>query len=74
MELSQQQIHAVIMTLYNLDVFRDAVARPGFAGCFGLRQERIDAAIASDEALLELGQDWLTEQLFGRGPRVSPAR
>lgn len=65
MDLSQQQIHAVIMTLYNLDVFREAVARPGFARCFGLQQERVDAALSSDEALLELGQDWLTKQLFG---------
>jgi hypothetical protein len=58
-------MHAVIMALYNLDVFRQSVALPDFPARFGLESATIARALASDEALLELGQDWLTAQLFG---------
>lgn len=64
MELSERQVHGVVMALYNLDVFREAVTLDGFARRFGLEQERLEAALLSDESLLELGQDWLSSQLF----------
>ncbi len=63
--LSTAEVHAVIMALYNLDVFRQSVAQPEFAARFGLQDAAVARALDSDEALLELGQDWLTAQLFG---------
>lgn len=65
LSLSSEQVHAVIMALYNLDVFRRAVARPDFGARFGLDDAVVARALSSDEALLDLGQDWLTVQLFG---------
>lgn len=65
LELRPPQIHAVILALYNLDQWRQVVARPGFADAQGLEPEAVEAALASDEALLDLGRDWLLTQLFG---------
>jgi len=65
LSLPPPEVHAVIMALYNLDVFREFAARPGFAERSGLPGKRVAGALASDEALLELGQDWLTSRLFG---------
>ncbi len=64
LSLSPEELHAVIMALYNIDVFRQFVARPGFAARYELPSERVARALASGEALLELGQDWLEAQLF----------
>ena len=55
---------AFALALYNLDVFRRAVAQEGFAGRFGLDQARIGVTLDDDEALLELGLDWLALQFF----------
>ncbi len=65
MSLPQAEIHAVVMALYNLDVFRELVARPGFAARSRLEEAAVARALASDEALLQLGQDWLAARLFG---------
>ncbi len=65
MALSDRQLHAFIMTLYNLDTWRSAVAAPGFAPRYGLTRERLERALTEDRELLDLGQDWLTAQLFG---------
>ncbi len=65
MVLSPNDIHAVIMALYNLDVFRERVQRPGFASKHGLTDAAMRRALASPEALLELGQDWIAARLFG---------
>ncbi len=65
LSLSADEVHAVVMALYNLDVFRDLVAQPGFASRSGMEGERVDRALSSDEALLELGRDWLAARLFG---------
>ncbi|HEY3351609.1 MAG TPA: YkgJ family cysteine cluster protein [Polyangia bacterium] len=65
--LAEQEIHAIVMGLYNLDVFRAAAAAPGFAVRHGLDPARVAAAVTSDEALLELGHDWVEAVLFGRG-------
>ncbi len=65
LSLSTAEVHAVIMALYNLDVFRQSVALPDFRARFGLESASVARALASDEALLELGQDWLTARLFG---------
>ena len=64
--LAPAGIHAVVMALYNLDVFRAHAARPGFGADCGLDAARVARALASDEALLELGQDWVAFRLFGR--------
>lgn len=61
----ERQTHAIIMALHNLDVWRQAVADPGFARRFGIPLARIERALATDEALLELGQEWLAALLFG---------
>ena len=65
LDLKPNQIHAVILALYNLDQWRQFVARPGFAQSQGLEPGAVAAALASDEALLNLGRDWLLVQLFG---------
>jgi len=65
MALPAADVHAVVLSLYNLDVFREMVAGPGFAERSGLGDERVAQALASDEALLGLGQDWLAARLFG---------
>ena len=64
-ELSQEQTHAFIMALYNLDVFRQLVEGDDFARRFGVPPGRVAQALSSDEELLDLGQDWLTVLLFG---------
>ncbi len=66
LKLNQAQTHAVIAALYNLDVFRQAVAKPGFAQGAGVAPERVERALASDEELLGLGRDWLAGRLFAK--------
>lgn len=66
LKLNQQQTHAVIAALYNLDVFRQMAAQPAFAAQTGLEASRIQQALESDEALLNLGRDWLAARLFGQ--------
>jgi uncharacterized protein len=63
--LSPAELHAVVMALYNVDVFREFVGRPGFAAPPGVSAARVEGALGSDEALLELAQDWLAARLFG---------
>ncbi|MFZ5584814.1 MAG: YkgJ family cysteine cluster protein [Thermodesulfobacteriota bacterium] len=65
LRLNQPQIHGVVLALYNLDLWRQAVARPGFAQRQGLDPQRVEAALAADEDLLLLGRDWLRKELFG---------
>ncbi|HET8540006.1 MAG TPA: YkgJ family cysteine cluster protein [Anaeromyxobacter sp.] len=65
MSLSPEDVHAVVMALYNADVLREFVARPGFAARSGLDEERVAQALRADEDLLALGQDWLAARLFG---------
>lgn len=63
-ELNPRQTHAYIAALYNLDVFRQGLDQPGFAKRLGLSADRLEAARLQDEALLDLGLEWLTKQLF----------
>ncbi len=65
MTLDSRQMHGVILALYNLDLFRQTVDQPAFAERFGLSPSQIKDALISDEALLELAQDWITAQFFG---------
>ena len=65
LELSPAQVHGVILALYNLDVFHRMAERPELARAHGLPEARLAGALASDEALLELGRDWLLHRLFG---------
>ena len=65
LELEPAQIHGVILALYNLDVFRRLAAQPEMARRQGLPEVRLPGALASDEALLDLGRDWLLNRLFG---------
>ncbi len=71
LSLSPAGVHLVVMALYNADVFREHVARPGFAERSGLPPESVARALASGEALLELGQDWLARRLFGDRTQAS---
>lgn len=66
LSLAPAELHAVVMALYNVDVFRQFVARPGFAAGAGVPASRVERAIESDDALLELAQDWLAGRLFRR--------
>jgi len=63
--LNPAGVHAVILALYNLDVFRELVATPSFAGEQQLNQARVAEALASKESLLELAEAWLASRLFG---------
>ena len=65
MELSEQQLQGVILALYNLDMFRQLASQQAFATRFELKPAAVEAALATDEILLQLAQDWLTTQLFG---------
>ncbi len=65
LSLSPAEMHAVVMALYNVDTFRDFVARPAFAAEANVPAARLERALASDDALVELGQDWLAARLFG---------
>lgn len=67
LRLNQHQIHGVVLALYNLDLWREAVARPEFAARQGLDPAAVAAALARDEDLLILGRDWLMRELFGAG-------
>jgi len=64
-KLTEEQLRAIIVALYNLDVFREIVRDHQFGKHFNFTDERIREALEKDEALLELGQDWLTMQFFG---------
>lgn len=79
LELAPPQIHAVIMALYNLDVFRQMLERPDFAQGLELDPARLEAARQADEELLLLGRDWLMARLFtapaaGRGTQPQGQR
>ncbi|ADK83520.1 protein of unknown function UPF0153 [Desulfarculus baarsii DSM 2075] len=63
--LTPAQTHAYLAALYNLDVFRQQVRDPAFAKRAGLEKARVKKALRADESLLELGQDWLSQVLFG---------
>jgi len=65
MELDPRQIHGYLLALYNLDLFRELVASDGFGARFNLSPDRVQAALADEEALLALGISWLVEQFFG---------
>ncbi len=63
--LNDQQTHAFLSALYNLEAFRPLAASPGFGDKFGFENERIQAALDDEEELLNLGIDWLIKVLFG---------
>jgi Fe-S-cluster containining protein len=65
LSLATDDVHAIVMALYNVDVFRAFAARPGFAERSGLDEATVARALSSDEALLALGQDWIARRLFG---------
>lgn len=72
LSLSSEDVHAVVMALYNVDVFRAFASRPGFASSTGLAEERVAEALGSDDALLALGQEWIAARLFGGELRRRP--
>lgn len=63
--LADAGVKVVIVGLYDLDAFRELAGRPGFAGRAGLDPGAVTAALASDEALLALGERWVAALLFG---------
>jgi Fe-S-cluster containining protein len=69
--LTQAQTHAVILALYNIDVFRQWAQTPGAAGRLGVDPASLGAVLADDEELLALGQEWLTRELFGPAARAA---
>jgi uncharacterized protein len=71
--LNPAGLHAVVMALYNLDVFRVRLSDPKFAAEAGWSEEDVSQALASDEALLEAGQRWLTSRLFPALPSIESA-
>ena len=65
MELSDKEMHAIIMALFNLDIFFSFIQQKEFRDLYDILQEQIEQALKSDVDLLNLGQDWLIDQLFG---------
>ncbi|MCB2188177.1 MAG: YkgJ family cysteine cluster protein [Deltaproteobacteria bacterium] len=70
--LTPPQTHAYLAALYNPAAFRPLVADPAFAARFGLPTERVARALADDEELIHLGQDWLAGQFFGAAAADRP--
>jgi hypothetical protein len=60
-----KKVQMFFMVSYNLDRFRDFVTRSGFLERFDIDAELIGMIRESDEALLELGFQWLKFSLFG---------
>jgi Fe-S-cluster containining protein len=65
MRLEPEDVHAVVLALYNVDVFRESLQRPGAASRLGVAAAALERALESDEALLDLGHAWLAKRLFG---------
>jgi hypothetical protein len=69
MALSDRQLHAYVMGLYNLDVLREAWSDARRARACGLDAAALTAATSdaagADEALLALGIAWVVRELFG---------
>lgn len=63
--LAPAGVHAVVVALYNLDVFREQLGASGFTVPGDVTGELLARARTSDEALLEAGHAWLGERLFG---------
>ena len=57
LDLTPSQIHAVVLALYNLDLWRQTLRKPGFAARQGLDPGAVATALSSDEALLDLGRN-----------------
>ncbi|CAO0819602.1 hypothetical protein DFAR_1030004 [Desulfarculales bacterium] len=57
LELQPPQIHAVIMALYNLDVFRRLASQMDFAKRHEFKPQQVQYALQRDEDLLLLGRD-----------------
>lgn len=64
-EQAMKKVQMFFMVSYNLDRFRDFVTRSGFLERFDIDAELIGMIRESDEALLELGFQWLKFSLFG---------
>lgn len=62
LELTPPQIHAVIASLYNVDVFREIALKSELSNMFG--KERIEKALETEDELLALGRDFLINRLF----------
>ncbi|MBW1683277.1 MAG: YkgJ family cysteine cluster protein [Deltaproteobacteria bacterium] len=68
--LGPGQLQKVMVALYNVDVFREFVRTPAFQDRFGAEMQGTARAIRQDEALLDLGFEFLNRTLFeGEGSR-----
>ena len=63
LNLTQRQVHAVLVALYNLDVFRRMLGQPDFARRFN--PAGVEEAMTADETVLDLGIEFLLTTLFG---------
>ncbi len=64
MSLKDEDMHAIIMALYNIDVFRKFIQQPEFKNTYNISSLNKDTAIESDEILLKLSQEWITALIF----------
>ena len=60
---SERSLHSIILALYNLDRWREQVGQDGFGARVGFSAEEVREALATDEALLQLGEHWLKRVL-----------
>lgn len=68
--LGPGQLQKVMVALYNVDVFREFVRTPAFQDRFGAELQAMARAIRQDDALLDLGFEFLNRTLFeGEGSR-----
>jgi hypothetical protein len=58
------------MASYNMDTFRRFVFDSSFLSRFHVSPERLEAVRESDNALLQLGFDWILRFLFGQGTLI----
>ncbi len=64
MTLKDEEMHAIIMALYNIDVFRRFIQQPEFNSTYNILSLNRDTAVESDENILNFGQEWITALIF----------
>ena len=63
--LDERQLQKVMVTCYNLDVFREFVFNTGFLELYEVDEETCSKIKNDDTALLNLGLAYLRKTLFG---------
>ena len=66
-EIPEKTLEMFFMACYNMDAFRRFVLYSNFLKIYRVSEDRLRQVKDNDEALLNLGYDWLMTTLFGAG-------